>query len=84
MVAAPSLLDELLAPVCEAFSPEVAARLVALRASPSLQARLDELAHGHREGRLSPDDESEHAALVQAVAVVAVLQARARNILAAA
>ena len=53
MVAAPSLLDELLAPVCEAFSPEVAARLVALRASSALQTRLDELADGHREGRLS-------------------------------
>lgn len=78
----PTALDRMLDPVCELLTPEVATRLAALRASPAAQSRLDELAAGHREGGLSPDDQAEYAALVQAGNLIAVLQGKARAVLA--
>lgn len=78
----PTALDQLLDPVLGALTPEVAARLIALRASPTAQARLDELAVGRHEGTLSADDEAEYGPLVQAGNLIAVLQAKARVALA--
>ncbi|MBU4398186.1 MAG: DUF896 domain-containing protein, partial [Planctomycetes bacterium] len=53
-------LDRLLAPVTQCFTPEVAERLVALRADAETQARIEELAGKANEGELSPDELAEY------------------------
>jgi hypothetical protein len=76
-----SLLDRILAPVTDCLTPEAARRLVALRADPEAQQRIDELADKCTEGSLSPQERSEYEAYVAAVNVLAVLQAKARTLL---
>ncbi|HEY8665407.1 MAG TPA: hypothetical protein VIL86_02020 [Tepidisphaeraceae bacterium] len=73
------ILDEMLDPVGECLTPAVAARIAALRASAQTQRRLDELAKKNSEGLLTPDEESEYEAYVEALDVIAVLQAKARR-----
>ena len=74
-------LDELLDPVGECSTPEVAARIAALRADPRTQARLDRLAEKNAEGRLTARDEAAYDAYVEALDVIAILQAKARRVL---
>jgi hypothetical protein len=76
-----SLLDRILTPVTDCLTPEAARRLVALRADPEAQQRIDELADKCTEGSLSPQERSEYEAYVAAVNVLAVLQAKARTLL---
>ncbi len=53
MSTANTVLDELLEPVGACFTPEVAQRLINLRASSSVQKRIEELAHKSEQGQLS-------------------------------
>ena len=48
------VLEELFDPVGECLTPEVASELVALRAPPRVQARIDELADKCSDGALTP------------------------------
>lgn len=75
-------LDCLLAPVTQCFTPEVAERLVALHADAETQARIEELAGKANEGELSPEELSEYEDYVEAVDLIAILQVRARAVLA--
>ncbi|MBN1395044.1 MAG: hypothetical protein JW959_08470 [Pirellulales bacterium] len=75
-------LDRLLAPVTECFTPEVAERLVALRADAETQTHIEELAEKANEGKLSPEERAEYEDYIEAVDLIAILQARARAILA--
>ena len=75
------ILDELLDPVGQCLTPQVAARIAALRAAPRTQERLDELADKNTEGKLTPDEEAEYEAYVEALDLIAVLQAKARKVL---
>ena len=81
--AQPVELDRLLDPVGRCLSPDVARRLVDLRADPDVQARLDYLAEHSTEGDLTESERSEYETLVRAIDFVAVLQAKARALLAA-
>ena len=74
-------LDRLLDPLRDCLTPEVAARIVALRADASVQARLDELAEKNAEGTITPDELADYEALVRAGNLIAVLQATARSVL---
>ena len=76
------MLNRLLHPVGDALTPEAAKRLVDLRADAAAQGRIDELADRCTEGMLTPEELAEYNALVTAAAVIAVLQAKARSILA--
>jgi hypothetical protein len=71
-------LDRLLDPLRECLTPEVAARIVALRADESVQARLDALAGRNAAGTITPDERAEYESLVGAGNLIAVLQAKAR------
>ena len=71
----------MLDPVGECLTPEVAARIVALRADARLQGRLDELAEKNAEGKLTPREEAEYEAYVEALDVIAILQAKASKAL---
>jgi hypothetical protein len=75
------ILDEMLDPVGECLTPAVAERIASLRASTHTQRRLDELAEKNAEGLLTADEEAEYDAYVEALDVVAILQAKARRAL---
>jgi hypothetical protein len=77
-----AVLDRLFDPVTECFTPEVARRIVGLRAAPDVQARLDELADKCSEGTLTADERSSYEAAVRTVNFIGVLQAKARAMLA--
>jgi hypothetical protein len=77
-----SALDRLLDPVTRCLTPEVARELVALRADAQFQERLDSLADKCTEGELSADEREEYATYVHAIHFIAILQAKARKLLA--
>lgn len=80
--ASSAVLDSLLDPVTECFTPEVARRIANLRAAPDVQARLDDLADKCSEGTLTADERGVYEAAVRAVNFIGVLQAKARTMLA--
>ncbi len=72
------LLDRVLDPVGRALSADAANRILALRADPQVQERIDFLANGCNEGILTADEKSEYEALVNAINLIDVLQIKAR------
>ena len=72
------ILDKLLDPVGDCLTPDVAARIAALRATPRTQKRMDTLAEKNSAGTLTPREETEYAAYVEALDVIAILQAKSR------
>ena len=77
-----ALLDELFDPVSECLTPDVARRLVGLRASAAVQKRLDALAEKCSEGLLSADERRAYESYLRAANFIGVLQAKARALLA--
>jgi hypothetical protein len=75
-------LDRVLEPVSRCLTPEVARRLVELRADPELQKRLDTLADKCTEGQLTAEEREEYETYIQASRFIAILQAKARKLLA--
>ncbi len=76
-----SLLEQMLQPISDAISPDVARKLVALRASDAAQARIDQLATACNEGTMPPQQDAEYRTLVTTASVIAVLQSKARAVL---
>lgn len=76
-----SALDRLLDPLLAALTPEVAQKVVQLRADDELQARLDELAAKSNEGQLTADEEREYDGYLRGLTIVSVFQAKARAFL---
>ena len=74
-------LARLLEPVGRCLTPDVAKALVDLRADPSVQTRIDELADKCTEDALSAAERSEYETYVHAIDFIAVLQAQARSLL---
>jgi hypothetical protein len=77
----PSILDQLLTPVGDCLTPEVARHLVDLHASADVQARLEALADKSTEGQLSAEERVEYETAVAAIEFISVLQAKARRLL---
>ena len=77
-MAAATVLDRLLNPLTECFTPEVAHRIANLRADPETQQRLDELATKANEGDLTHEENDEYRAYVDAIDMIGILQAKAR------
>jgi hypothetical protein len=73
-----AIIGDILEPV---LTPEVARRIVNLRADEATQARLEELAGKCSEGRLSSEEREEYESYVEAIDVVSILQAKARRML---
>jgi hypothetical protein len=80
--ASVQLLNRLLDPIGKALGPDVARRVLALRADAEAQRRIDELADKANEGGLGPEERSEYESLLAAATVIGVLQANARAVLA--
>lgn len=78
------ILDRMLNPVGQCLTRDVAALIVALRADPGMQRRLDELAEKNAESRLTSQEQEEYDAYVEALDVVAIFQTKAHKALKAA
>ena len=74
-------LDRLIEPVVRTLTPEVARAIVALRADPELQARMDELAEKSNEGELTAEERDEYETNVRFGNFIAIIQAKARRML---
>jgi hypothetical protein len=74
-------LDRILDPVVDCFTPQIARRLADLRADPQTQDRLDTLAVKANQGQLTPEEDAEYKQAIDAIDLLAVLQAKARTYL---
>ncbi len=77
------LIERLVAPLGECLTPESARRLLALKPDADLQARINEMATRHTEGRLTSQEQAEYGRYVSYAAFIAVLKSKARQLLAA-
>lgn len=77
-----SYLDRFLDPMADAFTPELARRIVALRAEPELQAYIDDLADKANRGTLTPEEERDYKNCIEAADIIGIIQAKARRFLA--
>jgi hypothetical protein len=75
------VLSRLLEPVGRMMPLEFAEKLAALRATPEIQTRLDELADRCDEGELSTEERAEYEAYIDAIDVISILQAKARRVI---
>lgn len=82
MTTITSPLAQMLDPLVDCLTPEVAARILALRADDATQAKIDDFAERHHEGQLTPEELDEYTAMVHAASMISVLQAKARAALA--
>jgi hypothetical protein len=73
-----TVLDEMLEPVTQAFSRDVAEALVNLRANPAAQSRIALLAEKCNHGELTPTERAEYETYVHTLDLISVLQAKAR------
>jgi len=80
LAAEVNALDQLLEPVRDCLTAAVATRIMQLRASPEIQAKLDLFAEKNAEGRISPGELAEYEAFIRAGNLIAVLQAKARSL----
>ena len=71
----------MLDPIGACLTPEMADRLVRLRAPESVAARMEDLARKSEEGTLSDDEREEYDAFVSAGNFIAILQSKARRLL---
>ncbi len=76
------VLEQLLDPVSQSLNQEAAEKLVRLKVNARTQAHIDKLARKCNEGRLTEAERSEYESWVVAIDLVAILQAKARAILA--
>ena len=77
-----STFERVLAAVGQCLDRQSAEALLRLRADREMQGRIEELADKSTEGTLSPEEREEYEALIRVGNFVAILQARARRLLA--
>ena len=75
------VLDHFLEPVRQCLTREQARKLADSTADPATQALIDELARKANEGDLTDKERAEYEAFVEAGDFIAILQAKAREIL---
>ncbi|MEX0715209.1 MAG: hypothetical protein WD066_01410 [Planctomycetaceae bacterium] len=73
-----NVLDQLLDPVTECLTPEVARRIVGLELDPGLQSKLNDLSAKAAAGELTPDEQDAYEEYVEAIDLVAIIKAKAR------
>lgn len=74
-------LDQFLEPLTEAFTPETARMFANLRANAQLQARVDHLARKVADGTITPGEEAEYKAIIDAADLISILRLKARRFL---
>lgn len=76
-----SLMDHIVEPFAECLTEDAAKKIVALRAEPELQHRVDELADKANLGELTSAERNEYDRYLAAFHFVTVMQSRARRFL---
>ena len=76
------VLERILEPVSSSLNDEAARKLIGLKADAKAQARVAELARKCNEGRLTAEERDEYETYVMAGEFIAILQAKARLLLA--
>jgi hypothetical protein len=79
-----AVLDRLLDPLARRLTPAAARALVEFRTDPDTQTRIAELGERCNEGTLSLEEKAEYEAYVRAIDFIAILQSKARRMLAKA
>jgi hypothetical protein len=80
--SANNALDRVLAAVGECLDRKSAESLLRLRADAEMQARIEELADKCTQGTLSEEERQEYDSMMRVGNFVAILQAKARRLLA--
>ena len=75
------VLDKLFDPVSQCLTPEVARRIVALRASANLEQRIERLGQKCNDGELTAEEKAEYETIVRFIKFVSTLQSKARALL---
>jgi hypothetical protein len=81
-MATVSSLDRFLDPIDGCLTPQVAQRIVEWRPDEKLRARIEELGRKADEGTLTSDEDAEYRDYLDEGDVIALLQAKARRLLA--
>jgi hypothetical protein len=76
------ILERILEPVSSSLNEDAARKLIGLKADAKTQARVAALARRCNEGQLSTEEREEYETYVMAGEFIAILQAKARNLLA--
>ena len=74
-------LDRFLEPVTSAFTPEFARGMVDLRADEELQSLVDNFAKKANDGTITPEEDAQYKAMIDAADLLAILQLKARRFL---
>ena len=74
-------IHQLIEPVGQCLTVEVAERLVSLRANPELQREVDRLADKANRGTLTEDERAQYEQYVSFAQFVTLLQIEARDLL---
>lgn len=78
-----TLVDQVIEPLANCLTPEVAERIVNLRLDARTQAQLDELAEKASTGQLEAAERADYQELVEALDFMGLLKSKARTLLAA-
>ncbi len=81
-MATVSSLDQFLDPVDGCLTPQVAQRIIDWRPSEQLGRRIEELGRKANEGTLTREEDVEYRDYIDEGDVIALLQAKARHLLA--
>lgn len=84
MVTADTALDRLLEPLGDCLTPDVARRILGLKADQKLESRVHRLAERHRQGIITPAEYAEYTSYVKFGTFVAILKSKARRLLSSA
>ena len=76
-----TLIDELVDPLGQCLTPEVARRIIALRASANLEQRIERLGQKCKDGELTAEEKAEYETIVRFIKFVSTLQSKARGLL---
>ena len=76
------LMERILEPVISALNEKAMRRLIRFKADRKAQARIAKLGRKCNEGQLTAEERAEYEACVMAGEVIAILQAKARILLA--
>lgn len=68
--------------MADVFTPELARRIVELRAEPTVQAYIDDLADKANRGTLTPEEDRDYKSCIEAADIIGIIQAKARRFLA--
>ncbi len=77
------MLEQVLDPFVDCLTPEAARKVVALRAEPAVQTRLDQLADRANEGLLTSEERAEYEKFRATFHMITLLQSKARQLLGA-